>query len=103
MNFFAKKKKEQTPLKEIMKYHGKGISSAVERIDDKELILGKKGGISVTHEEISVVCDGKQVFRCLIKGAVVSELMSGNGCDIRGIDRENRRRHVICYYAKIAN
>ena len=104
MGLFSKKKKEETPYKEIMKYHGKSISSAVERAGGEEITLGKKGGISITDSEISVVCDGSQVFRCLTKGAVVCTLMSGNGCDIKGFDSQtNKRRHVICYYARISN
>ncbi|NLZ45392.1 MAG: hypothetical protein GX896_01740 [Clostridiales bacterium] len=95
-----KKKVKATPLKELKKYHGKAISYAVERINGQESNLGKNGGISVTDDEIVVLCDGHQVFRCNIKGAVIAQLMSGNGCDIKGIDSQtNKKRHIVCFYS----
>lgn len=99
-----KKKEKSTPIEEIKKYCSKPVSCAVERINGEEVNLGKKGGISIAGEDITVLCDGHEVFRCKLKGAVVCGLMSGNGCDIKGSDSvTGKLRHVVCYYAKSPN
>ena len=43
-----KKKKDETSLKDLSRLHGKALSYAVDRNGVDELVLGKKGGISVT-------------------------------------------------------
>lgn len=93
-----KKSKQGTPIKELLSFNGKGISYAVERINGEELTLGKSGAITVTEEEIIIVCDGKEVFRCLTKGATIATLMSGNGCDIKGTDKSGQKRHIVANY-----
>lgn len=102
MGLFSKGKKEKgTSYKELMRFHGKGVSYAVERINGEEVNLGKQGGISVVGDEIVVLLNGHEVFRCKAEGAVACELMSGNGCDIKGIDPvSKKKRHIICFYAK---
>ena len=102
MGLFSKKKKVvETPMKDLMKFHGKGISYAVEMVNGEEINLGKQGGISVVGDEIVVLLNSHEVFRCKTKGAVACELMSGNGCDIKGIDPvTEKQRHIICFYAK---
>ena len=57
-----KKNKKGTPLKELLEFNGKSLSYAVERIDGNEIVLGKSGAITVTENEIVIVCDGKEVF-----------------------------------------
>lgn len=102
MGIFSKKKvANETPLKDLMKFDRKAISYAVERVSGEEINLGKQGGISIVGDEIVVMLNGHEAFRCGVKGAVVCELMSGNGCDIKGIDpKTGEKRHVICFYAK---
>lgn len=99
MGLFSKNKKAATPAAELEKLHGKRLSRVVERIGAEEKIIGGKGGISVAGKELVIVCDGSEVFRCDTKDCVTATLMSGNGCDIRGIS-EGRKRHVIAYYSK---
>ncbi len=101
MGFFVKKKgADETSLKDVLKFHGKRISYAVERVSGEEINLGKQGGISVSGDEIVVMLNGHEAFRCDVKGALVCELMSGNGCDIKGFDRKSgNKRHIICFYA----
>ena len=83
-----------------MSFNGKSISYAVERINGEEITLGKAGAITVTEQEIVIVCNGTEVFRCLTKGATIATLMSGNGCDIKGIDQNGKDRHVVAYFAE---
>ncbi|WP_124098077.1 hypothetical protein [Ruminococcus sp. Marseille-P6503] len=101
MGFF-KKKKDETSHRDLSRLHGKGLSYAVERTGGQELVLGRKGGISVTEAEIIVVCDGHEVFRCNARGAVAAELMSHNGVDIKGADPlTGEKRHIIAYYSNL--
>lgn len=97
-----KRKKDETSLKDLSRLNGKRLSYAVERNGGQELVLGRKGGISVTEDEIIVVCDGHEVFRCITKGAVAAELMSHNGVDIKGTDAlTGEKRHIIAYYSNL--
>ncbi|MFT3950690.1 MAG: hypothetical protein QM689_01785 [Oscillospiraceae bacterium] len=98
--FFQKKKPEETELKQLRSFHGKRLSYVSERTPDGELVLGKTGGISITDTDIVLVCDGHEVFRCAIRGAVAAELMSGNGMDIKGLDAAGAKRHVVAYYSR---
>lgn len=94
-----KKSKKGTPIKELLEFNGKGVSYAVERIGGNEIMLGKAGAITVTEDDIVIVCDGKEVFRCITKGATIAVLMSGNGCDIRGTDESGAKHHVVAHFA----
>lgn len=98
MGLFKKTKTDETPLAELEKLHGKRLSRVIERIGAEEKVLGGKGGISVSGRELVIVCDGSEVFRCDTKGCTAATLMSGNGCDIRGIS-DGKKRHVIAYYS----
>lgn len=98
MGLFRKNKKG-TPIKELLEFNGKSLSYAVERIDGEEITLGKAGAITVTEDKIVIVCDGKEVFRCITKGATIAALMSGNGCDIKGTDKNGASRHVVAHFA----
>lgn len=100
MGFFKRKNKNKTSMKDINKLHGKRISYVVQRNGVEELVLGRQGGISVSDDEIIIVCDGHEVFRCQIKGAIAAELMSRNGVDIKGLDLiTGKRLHVVAYYS----
>lgn len=98
MGLFGKNKADSTPPAELEKLHGKRLSRVVERIGAEERVLGGRGGISVIGRELVIVCDGSEVFRCDVKGCIAATLMSGNGCDIRGMSG-GRKRHVIAYYS----
>ena len=98
---FKIRKIDETSVRELEKFHGRTVSYAVERINGEEVNLGRQGGISVVGDEIVVMLNGHEAFRCKTKGCVVSTLMSGNGCDIKGDDAASgKRRHIVCFYAK---
>ncbi len=88
-------------MKELMQYNGRQLSYAVERIGGNEKILGKAGAITVTEDDIVIVCDGKEVFRCVTDGAVIAMLMSGNGCDIKGNDKLGVKRHLVAHFSTL--
>lgn len=100
MGIFKRKSRDETPQKELERYHGRRITSAVERAGAEEKVIGRAGGISVDGEKLVVVCDGHEVFRCSVKGIVCAELMSHNGADIKGVDPSTgRKRHIVVHYA----
>ncbi len=99
---FGKKKPKSTPRAELEALHGKRLSYAVERNGGEELVLGRNGGISVSSNELVIVCDGHEVFRCLLEGCIAAELMSRNGVDIKGTDpSSNKPRHIVAYYSNL--
>lgn len=100
MGFFKREKK--TKLKDIVEFHGKRVSYAVEILDGKEKVLGRNGGISVNGDCVALLLEAKEVFRCSVKNIKMGTLMSGNGADITGFDEnENRQRHIIAYYSNL--
>ena len=100
MGFFRKKPKG-TPRAQLEALHGKRLSYAVERHGGAELVLGRNGGISVSADELVIVCNGSEVFRCRLEGCIAAELMSRNGVDIKACDSEGRQRHVVAYYSNL--
>lgn len=95
-----KKKEKGTPIEEIMKVCGKKLSCVTERKNGEEIILGRSGGVSVVGKELVIVCDAKEVFRCQLDGCVVATLMSGNGCDIKGVSN-GEKRHIVANYSRL--
>lgn len=97
---FGKKKSKGTPRAELEALHGKRLSYAVRRKGGEELVLGRNGGISITDTELVIVCNGHEVFRCLLEGCIAAELMSRNGVDIKGVSPESGEQlHAVAYYA----
>lgn len=102
MGLFSKKKKDKFALtgKELLRFSGKPIQYAVERVDGVERVLGKDGGIIVLNDVIVVMCEAHEVFRCRIKGSNVAELLSGNGVEISGFDDyTGEKRYVVAHYS----
>ncbi len=95
------KKKLKTPSwDEIARFDGKALQYAVERIDGQEQVLGKSGGIVILKDAIVVQCEAKEVFRCKLEGAEIAELLSGNGCEIKGYDAyTGEKRFVTAHYS----
>lgn len=96
MGIFSKKTTVPPQVEYLCK---KSLSRVIERAGGEEITLGGKGGASVCGGELVIVCDGKEVFRCDIKGITAAQLMSGNGCDIKGVS-SGAKRHIIAYYGK---
>lgn len=99
-----KKKDKGTPLRELMNFHGKRLSSVVERFGADEQVIGKSGGISVDTEndKLTIVCDGKPVADFALEGLICAELMSHNGADIKGSEYgTNRKRHIVVHYSSL--
>ncbi|MBR1382730.1 MAG: hypothetical protein IJ555_02825 [Ruminococcus sp.] len=101
MGLFSKKKKDSMSLSELKAFDKKAISYVVKRENGEEIILGRKGAISVKDDEIVIVCNGSEALRVNTAGAVMATLMSGNGVDIKGEDSSGRAVHAIAYYSNL--
>ena len=100
MGLFKKKDKYALSRKELMRFSGKSLQYAVERIDGQEKVLGKNGGIIALDDVIVVMCEATEVFRCRIKDSTVAELLSGNGVEISGYDAyTGEKRYVTAHYS----
>ena len=80
---------------------GRAIRYASERDFDtkEERVLGKNGRINTQNDVITIMCDGREVFRCDAETARCGELMSLNGVVITGIsDVTGRETTVVGYY-----
>lgn len=100
MGLFSKKK-QKSPDKAILeRIDGKPLAYAVERINGEEKVIGKAGGIVVLDNAVVIMCEAHEVFRCPIEGAFVAELLSGNGCEITGVDSQTGiKRYVTAHYS----
>jgi hypothetical protein len=98
---FFRKKDKYAPARETLEMlDGKRISYIVERENGQESVVGRTGGITLTDDEIIILCDGSEVFRGELKGARIAELMSKNGVDIKAFDSvKEKERHVTAYFA----
>lgn len=106
MFFLSKKKKE---LREkhreidmvVQRVTQKSLSHVTERNVDTyvEEILGRFGGLAECGDELVVICDGHEVFRCDRYECKIGELMSHDGATLSGFDKiENRTRSLMLYY-----
>ena len=106
MFFLSKKKKE---LREkhreidlvVERVTQKSLSHVTERNVDTyvEEILGRFGGLAECENELVVICDGHEVFRCDRYECKIGELMSHDGATLSGFDKiQNRHRSLMLYY-----
>ena len=63
-----------------------------------ENVIGKNGAINTKNGNIVVVCNGKEVFRCLIKDAKCGELLSLAGVVICGLNKDTQQQDTIVAY-----
>lgn len=90
-------------MKELLGFHGKRLSYVVERHGAEEEVIGRTGGISIdeANDKLTIVCDGKPIADMSLDGLICAELMSHNGCDIKGKDLSGRQRHLVAHYAAL--
>ena len=104
MGLFSRRRANAQQSDLIAKIHGKRIRYAARRTVDEhgnpvEVILGKQGAINTLGEDIVVMCNAKEVFRCPVEGASCAELMSLGGVVISGINAVTGEPDtVVAYY-----
>ncbi len=90
-----------------------GIGDLYQRIDKKllryvterdpetyvESVIGRDSRLNVYDDVITVWSDGKEIFRGLLEGADIGELMSLEGVSINAVDASTgKRRSIVAYY-----
>jgi hypothetical protein len=83
------------------KLDGQALRYVLERNDEStaEIVLGKKGVISLYNGDLSVVCGEKTVFCCTAEDVSAWEFMSLDGAVITGFDKTvNKVRTIHAYY-----
>lgn len=105
MLFFSKKKEEMMRRREIdtvvKRVMAKQFSHVTQRdmTTYEELIIGHNGGLAEHEDELLVICDGHEVFRCNRYEVKIGELMSLNGATISGFDKnDNKDKSLVAYY-----
>lgn len=102
MLFSSKGRAEKKAQQELLaRVDGKLIKYATRRDPETggEIVLGKEGRICVGKTELTLMCDGKEVFRCALDGVRLGELMSRDGVTIEGIDTASGLTHkAVAYY-----
>ncbi len=100
--FGKRKNKRDLATAQIFRHIDKRtLKYVVEREEgtNGELIIGREGAINVHDDEISINCGAKEVARLKRKGAVIGELISLNGVQIRADDvYSGKRRNIVAYY-----
>lgn len=64
-----------------------------------EAVIGRDSRLNVYDDVITVWSDGKEIFRGLLEGADIGELMSLEGVSISAVDAlTGKRRSIVAYY-----
>ena len=98
---FKRKDKNNDTLAQM---DGREIKYVTQRVreDDgnvKEVILGKRGRIVVIDDEIRVMCEAKDVFRCKAAESEYFTLLSGDGITVSGVNSiTGEKEDIIVYY-----
>jgi hypothetical protein len=100
MGLFKKKIDRETKLF-LTQIDGKLIEYCSER--DKgtyiETVLGKSGRINVIDNEVVILCEAHEVFRCDISSLQGGEFLSHEGVTLSAIDKTTGdRRSIMAYY-----
>lgn len=106
MGFFSRRREQAAAMELQQSLNGRAIRYVARRQPDEngnpvEIILGKSGAINIQNDEIVIMCNAKEVFRCPTETAECSELMSLNGAVIKGINvASGEMETVVAYYTK---
>ena len=107
MSFFARKKHEKQVRATLLRIDGKAVRYVARRGragdgSTTEQVIGKVGRINVMQDRIVVMCDGREVFRCLLADTAVGELLSLGGVVLSGVNAlTGQPDTVVAYYTKL--
>ncbi len=99
--FFRRRKSDKARAADFAKIDKRSINYVSERdtADYGERLIGKNGALNIVDNDIVIVCEGREVFRCKKAGAVIAELISLAGVVITGDDvYTGERKTVTAYY-----
>lgn len=89
----------------LARIHGKAVRYVARRVEDGmgravESVLGKEGRININEDDLVVMCNGHEVFRCPVGDVVCSELLSLDGVVIKGSNTYTGGEDVVVAYYK---
>ena len=86
--------------KQAASFDGLSVQYVTERTESGEVVLGRGGSVSVRDGELILLCAGDIVFRAPVEEISFSELLSGNGVILTGVDTLSaRERTLIAYFS----
>lgn len=101
MGLFSKNKIKNDNLSLIKKLNGRQVDYVLSREKStyEEQIIGKNGHINVLENDVVIMCENGEVFRCPIEKLKAWELMSLNGV-VFEFDSEKTIISHYSYYRK---
>jgi hypothetical protein len=101
--FFRKKEYPDNDSINLIKRMGGKHFATVSEIDDDgtERLLGRGGGVNIVGRDVVIISNGSETFRVTVESLRASELMSGNGLRLTGVDRQGNHRRVIAVFSKL--
>ncbi len=70
--------------------------------DGTERLLGKGGCANFTADDfVTVISNGKEVFRCTVESLRASLLMSGNGVRMEGVTEDGEYHKIVAIFNKM--
>ncbi len=98
---FGLPKKDRCSIQLAKRIGGKRFATICE-IDENgdEHFLGRGGSVNLINGDVVVVSNGTETFRVTQRSFRASELMSGNGVRMKGVNREGVSRSVLAIYTK---
>lgn len=108
MAFWDRIKHDRQVRATLMRIDGKAVKYVARRgrTEDgsttTEQVIGKTGRINVMQDRIVVMCDGQEVFRCMLSETTVGELLSLGGVVLSGINAlTGLPDTVVAYYTSL--
>ena len=104
---FSRRKRAASPdpdsIALLRRISGKHVTSVTAfGPDGVEQVLGRDGAVNVAYDDVTIICNGSEVFRCRLETVTAGELISLNGARISGLDREGNRLSVLVHYSRYA-
>ena len=105
MGWFRKKKIDEDYLRVLNKLDGRQVKYITRRVineqgSPEEVILGKDGRVTALETDISVLVGVNEVYRAPIEQTECSELLSGDGVVVKGVNGITGEKETLVAYYK---
>lgn len=90
--------KKQKDVLSAASLDGAHLHYVTEKTEDGELVLGKDGCVALRNGELIVLCADKTVYRGSAVSTSLSELLSGNGVILQGVDLHSGEEKTLVLY-----
>ena len=90
------KKEKRDSKKALARINEARIKYVTRREENgTERVIGRNGAVSVTDERVVLLCEGKSVFCCDVNKVRCSELLSGDGAVLCGVDLDSGEEMTV--------